>query len=187
MSKTWYHIPMSKLSFETKPYTIESWLIVHVPPEVSKQLPSRGIGMATGTINGHSFTAPLEPDGNWSHWFNIDEELQRLAGIREGDTVSVTFEPAKDWPLPELPKDFVDALKKAPKAQDTWAKVTPKAQWEWVRWIRSTKQAETRTRHVQVAISKLSSGMRRPCCFNSNMCTVMDVSKNGVLLTPIHA
>lgn len=177
---------MGRLTFEAKPYAIDSWLIVHVPAEVSKKLPSRGMGMATGTINGHPFTAPLEPDGNWSHWFNISGKLQKTAAIHEGDTVTVMFEPTKDWPLPELPKDFVTALKKAPKAQDTWSKVTPKAQWEWVRWIRSTKQAETRVRHVEVAISKLSAGMRRPCCFNSNMCTVMAVSKNGVLLQPAH-
>ncbi len=178
---------MSKLTFEAKPYAIDSWLVVRIPADVSKKLPSRGMGMATGTINGQPFTAPLEPDGNWSHWFNVSKELQKSAGIVEGSTISIDFEPAKEWPLPELPKDFAEALKKAPKAQDTWSKVTPKAQWEWVRWIRSTKQVETRKRHVEVAISKLSSGMRRPCCFNSNMCTEMAVSKNGVLLEPNYA
>ena len=58
------------------------------------------------------------------------------------------------------------------------------ARWDWIRWINATAQQETRKRRIEVAFSKLKSGMRRPCCFNRGMCTEPYVSKNGVLLEP---
>ncbi len=177
---------MTKISFSVKIYTIEDWLIVHLPSEASKKLPSRGLVMGNGTLNGQPFTAPLEPDGRGGHWFNINQALRTLANVQDGDNIEVTIQPATDWPRPETPTDLAKALKKAPKAQAVWDNVTPKAQWEWLRWIRSTKQAGTRARRVDVAISKMNSGMRRPCCFNSAMCTETNVAKNGVLLEPIH-
>lgn len=178
---------MSQLSFQAEPYSIDDWLIIHVPNEVSKQLPSRGLVMADVTINDQSFVAPLEPDGSWSHWFNMNKNLRNAANVEPKERVTVTLAPTKDWPKPQTPEDLNGALQKAPKAKTIWDSITPKAQWEWVRWIRATKQAETRARRVDVAISKMNSGMRRPCCFNSNMCTETAVSKNGVLLEPVHA
>lgn len=175
---------MSGLTFEATTYHINNWLIVHLPSQVSKQLPSRGMVMGTGTINGKPFTAPLEPDGQAGHWFKIDQVLQASLSMSAPSHVSVSLAPAINWPRPLLPKDLKLALANAPRAQAVWNTITPKAQWEWLRWIRSTKQAATRTRRITVAISKMNAGMRRPCCFNSAMCTEPQVSKNGVLLAP---
>jgi hypothetical protein len=55
------------------------------------------------------------------------------------------------------------------------------ARWEWVRWIKATKNPQTRQRRVEVGISKLRSGKRRPCCFDLASCTDPDLSKNGIL------
>ena len=178
---------MSELTFKTTIYAIDDWLIVHLPANVSKQLPSRGLAMATGILNGQPFTAPLEPDGQAGHWFNIDKGLRSTTGLTDGDNITVSLHPTTDWPRPQPPVDLVKALQKAPKAQAVWQSVTPKAQWEWLRWIRATKQAATRARRVDVAISKMNGGMRRPCCFNSAMCTIPEVAKNGVLLAPVNA
>jgi hypothetical protein len=56
------------------------------------------------------------------------------------------------------------------------------ARWEWVRWVNETKNPTTRERRVEVSISKLSSGKRRPCCFNLAGCTDPELSKNGKLV-----
>ena len=58
------------------------------------------------------------------------------------------------------------------------------ARGEWVRWINATKNPDTRTRRVEVSISKMQGGKRRPCCFNLSACTDPDLSKNGGLLKP---
>jgi hypothetical protein len=165
---------MSLIKFKTKLLKINSWIIIHLPKEESAKLPSRGIVAVTGTINGHEFKTVLEPDGKGSHWFRTDG--------KENELVTVEIEPTKNWPEPEVPDDFMSALKKSPKEYSLWKTITPNAHWDWIRWIRSTNNSETRKKRIEVSISKLSKGMKRPCCFNRNMCCFPDVSKSGVLL-----
>ena len=175
---------MSAISFKTQPYKIGSWTILHVPESASRQLPSRGIVMVKGSLNGHNFRAALEPDGRGSHWFQIDQPLQKATGAKAGETATLEIEPTKDWTEPEVPADIGKALAGNQKAHETWAKITPMARREWIRWIRSTNVQETRARRIEVACSKLKSGMRRPCCFNTNLCTEPYVSKNWMLVEP---
>ena len=54
---------MSTIHFEAQLYTIGSWTILLLPERASAQLPSRGMTMVSGTINGAPFQALLEPDG----------------------------------------------------------------------------------------------------------------------------
>lgn len=176
---------MSAINFEAKLYRIGSWTILQLPKEASSKLPSRGIAMAKGNLNSIPFQTALEPDGKGSHWFRVDKALSEAAKVDAGDTVTLEIEPTKVWPEPEIPEDIAKALKADPKADNTWTNITPMAHWEWIRWIRATNKSETRQRRIEVACSKLRSGMRRPCCFNSSMCTETSVSKNGVLLEPI--
>jgi hypothetical protein len=70
------------------------------------------------------------------------------------------------------------------KIQELWNEITPMARWEWVRWLNATKNAETRERRVDVSISKMAHGKRRPCCFNLSACTDPDLSRSGRLLEP---
>ncbi|SRR6266542_5660210 len=177
---------MSPVSFhfKTKLYKIGSWTILKLPKDASQKLPSRGQVMIKGTINGFQFQTALEPDGDGSHWFRVDKNLQKSVGAAAGDMVALTVESTKDWPEPDIPVDLQAALVAHPQIQTLWKNITPMARWEWIRWIGSTKQAETRQRRIETAVSKLKAGERRPCCFNRSMCCVPDVSKNGVLLEP---
>jgi uncharacterized protein YndB with AHSA1/START domain len=175
---------MSLIHFETTPVMIGNWTILRLPESASTELPSRGSTLVEGTINGFRSTFVLEPDGKGSHWFKIDSDLSEAAGINAGDTVSMAVEPSKEWPEPEVPADLKQALASDSKANALWVKITPMARWDWIRWIRATNNRETRGRRIEVALSKLRSGDRRPCCFNRNLCTEPEVSKNGVLLEP---
>ena len=155
--------------------------IVRLPDDASAKLPSRGQVAVKGVMNGHVFQAVLEPDGRRGHWLKVDEKLRQAMAASEGDTVAVTVEPAKGWPEPDLPKDFQTALADAPDVSELWKNITPMARWEWVRWINATKNLQTRERRIEVGISKLGSGKRRPCCFDLAACTDPDLSKNGAL------
>jgi uncharacterized protein YdeI (YjbR/CyaY-like superfamily) len=108
--------------------------------------------------------------------------LREVLAVSEGDTVAVEVEPIKGWPEPDIPRDFRTALGDAPGVSELWDDITPMARWEWVRWINATKNPETRKRRVQVGISKLRSGKRRPCCFDLAACTDPDLAKNGRLV-----
>jgi uncharacterized protein YdeI (YjbR/CyaY-like superfamily) len=115
----------------------------------------------------------------------VDDALQHAAGISAGDTAALDIEVTKDWPEPDAPEDLGKALAAAPqKIQDLWNEITPMARWEWVRWVNATNNPDTRSRRVDVSISKMTSGKRRPCCFNLAACTDPDLSKNGRLPEP---
>jgi hypothetical protein len=138
--------------------------------------------MVEGTVNGFHFKAPLEPDGNKGHWLNIERDMLKATKAGVGDTMNLEISVSKEWTEPEVPVDLKNALKNSEKAHKTWKDTTPAAHWDWIRWIRSTKSPETRKKRIEVAASKLEAGMRRPCCFNRNVCTEAGVSNNGVLL-----
>ncbi|HEU4888609.1 MAG TPA: DUF1905 domain-containing protein [Thermoanaerobaculia bacterium] len=93
--------------------------ILQLPEAASKKLPSRGQVAVQGTINGHTFRTVLEPDGNRGHWMNVDERLQRVAGVSADDTASVEVEPIKEWPEPSVPADLGRALSAAPRRSET--------------------------------------------------------------------
>ena len=134
-------------------------------------------------INGRKFQTVLEPDGTFGHWMRVDRKLQQAAAVSAGDTATFEIEPTKDWPEPAVPQDLGTALTAAPhKIQDLWKDITPMARWEWVRWVNATNNADTRKRRVEVSISKMKSGKRRPCCFNLAACTDPYLSNSGRLV-----
>ena len=173
------------ICFDATLTTIDTSTVLRLPETASKHLPSRGQVAVHGTINGVEFQTVLEPDGNRGHWARVDDPLQQAAGIGAGDTATLDIEVTKEWPEPSVPEDLATALAAAPqKIHGLWNEITPMARWEWVRWVNATQNPETRGRRVEVSISKMKSGKRRPCCFDLSACTDPDLSKNGRLLEP---
>ena len=173
---------MSEINFKTRVFTIDPWVILRIPEEVSANFTSRSQVVAKGAVNGVPFETVLEPDGKWSHFFKVSDDLLKAAKIKSGDTVDVSVEQIQDWPEPEIPADLQKALDDNPDVHEFWRTVTPMAQWEWIRWINATKSAETRAHRIVVSLSKMRKGEKRPCCFNRAMCTDPYVSKGGRLL-----
>jgi hypothetical protein len=172
---------MSTIRFEAKPTKIGALTILRLPKSASAKLPSRGMVMVQGKVNDSSFQIPLEPDGRGSHWLKVEKNMHKAA---KAETVTIEIEPIKEWPEPKVPSDLKKALTDAPTAHATWKDITPMARWDWIRWIGSTKNLETRRKRIGVALSKMNAGSRRPCCFNRSSCTDPSVSNNGVLLEP---
>lgn len=170
------------IRFEARVQRSGGSTIVRLPDDASAKLPSRGQVAVNAVVNGHAFQTVLEPDGRRGHWLKVDTKLRQALAVSAGDTVALEVETAKDWPEPDMPEDFRTALDEAPDVFEAWKSITPMARWEWVRWINATKNLQTRERRVEVGISKLRSGKRRPCCFDLASCTDPDLSKNGMLV-----
>jgi Bacteriocin-protection, YdeI or OmpD-Associated/Domain of unknown function (DUF1905) len=178
---------MAKIRFHAKLTAIGSQTILRLPKAASTRLPSRGMSMVEGTFNGHAFQAPLEPDGMGSHWFRVSNIMRKAAKAEVGDSVSVALEPMASWPEPKVPADLAEALASDPQARRLWMDITPLARWDWIRWISSTRNRDTRTIRIEKTFSKLKSGKRAACCFNRSQCTDPSISRNGVLLEPTPA
>ena len=64
-----------------------------------------------------------------------------------------------------VPADFRKALAAAPLVEAVWKSLTPLARWDFIIWINQTKVPQTRERRIEKALSMLTAGKRRPCCF----------------------
>jgi uncharacterized protein YdeI (YjbR/CyaY-like superfamily) len=66
---------------------------------------------------------------------------------------------------PRVPMDLRKVFAAAPKAKAHWSDLTPLARKDFIMWIDSAKQSETRKRRIESIPNRLASGKRRPCCF----------------------
>lgn len=162
--------------------TINNINLIRIPHELSKPLPSRGLVMVNAIINNFEFQTALEPDGIKGHWMLVDDQLLKSIKSKPGDTVKAQLQSTKDWIEPIIPPDLNAALTQNTTIKALWDSISSMARWEWIRWVNSTRNPSTRLKRIDVGISKLLNGSKRPCCFNGSECTVIEVSKNGVLL-----
>ena len=152
---------------ESDPESIRGWTFLILPKNASTKLPSRGIIPIEGMINGFRFQAVLEPDGKQSHWLKVNRKLSESAGANAGDVVALEIAPAAEATESVVPPDLKKALASAaPKTRTVWSDITPNARRDWIHWITSAKQAETRARRIKNACSMLAAGKRRVCCFD---------------------
>lgn len=142
------------------------WTFLILPKEASDTLPRRGRTTVEGSLNGFSFRATLEPDGQLSHWLKVAESLRVAAGAEAGQAVSVEMSALEVEPEPLVPTDFEDALGEAPEAREVWDSTTTIARVDWIHWIESAKQSKTREKRIRDACEMLAEGKKRVCCFD---------------------
>ena len=138
--------------------------LLDVPEWVSEQLPSHVSTKVEGTINGHPFRAALEPGTSGSHWLRVNKAMLKGAGANAGDTVKLAI--LGPDPEPVVPADLRVALTTSHEANTVWDDLTTMGRLDWIRWVESAKQPETRARRVIRTVEQLSSGKRRACCVN---------------------
>jgi hypothetical protein len=143
-----------------------SWAFLVLPKTASAKLPTRGSTTVEGSINGYPFRATLEPDGQRSHWLKVNTKMREGAGADIGDIVTLEIKSAREELEPKIPTDLRKALAIAPTARAVWSDITPIARRDWIHWITSAKQAETRARRINNACEMLAAGKRRVCCFD---------------------
>ena len=142
-----------------------SWTFLNLPREASAKLPSRGMTSVEGTLNGFSFRATLEPDGEGGHWLKVDRKMREAAGAEAGDVVTLEIAPVAEEPEPRVPADLRKQLADAPKARELWSDITPIAQG-LDSLDRLRKASRDSPRRIRNACSMLAAGKRRPCCFD---------------------
>jgi hypothetical protein len=138
------HPKTAKTDFQT---------LLNVPVWVSKQFPRTSRPRSEGTINGHPFRAALEPNTSGSHWLRVNKAMLKGADADAGATVKLAI--LGPEPEPTVPADLRGALLQ--EAKTLWDDLTTMGRRDWVRWIESAKQPETRARRVTRTVEQLSS------------------------------
>src|SRR5690349_16255999 len=142
-----------------------SWTFLTLPKNATAKFPSPGITMVEGTINGFPFRAALDPNGKGSSSLKVNKAIRDAASADFGDMVTVEITRCEGEPEIRMPMDLRKALAAVPRAQAFWAEITPMARRDWILWISSARQPETRSRRIEKACDMLASGKRRVCCF----------------------
>lgn len=65
-----------------------------------------------------------------------------------------------------VPTDLKKSLDQNSKANEKWKDLTPLARRDFVGWVISAKQTETRNRRIERTCEMLVEGKRRPCCYS---------------------
>jgi hypothetical protein len=146
-------------------------VFLRLPIAVSAKLPRRGRTSVHLRLLAFAGVVCLEPDGAGSHWLPISAELWQasgLAGHPLDQPLNVTIDELENEPEPKLPQDLASALKTTPAALATWQATSTLARVDWIHWLDSAKQAKTRTKRIEDALSKLSAGELRVCCFDTS-------------------
>lgn len=65
----------------------------------------------------------------------------------------------------KVPAELRKVLVAKPAVEALWKGLTPIARRDFISWIESAKQEETRARRIESIPSRLLSGKKRPCCY----------------------
>ena len=63
-------------------------------------------------------------------------------------------------PVPTIPTDFAEALRKAPQSLAFFEQIAPTHRKEYIRWIEEAKKPETRQNRIAKAVGMLTEGKK---------------------------
>lgn len=156
---------MASIQFKAKLWASlegKGWTFVTLPKTASAKLGARGRVPIRGTINGFEFRSSAFPDGKGSHTIMVNAAMRAGGEVEPGEIATFVLEPGSDQVTFEIPADLARALKRSATARKHFEAITPKARAEWVAWITSAKQDQTRARRLQQTFERLSAGKKRP-------------------------
>lgn len=143
-----------------------SGLHINLPQAVGTKFPPKGVTTVEGIINSFPFqTATIEVDTKGNHVFKLTKAMHTAVNRDAEEIVTVEITRIADETETRVPAEFRKALEATPRALAVWEDITPIARRDWIFWIISGKKEETRKIRIEKGCSKLSSGMRRVCCF----------------------
>lgn len=141
-----------------RPEGVGTWTFLSIPPEVSQTFNTKGQVKVKGEINGYPFRSTALPMGDGTHYLVVGKDIRDHIHAAQGNSVKVLLEVDTAERHIAIPQELRQALDRQPQAAVAFEKMTYSHQKEWVNWIMSAKQAETRQRRIEKAIPLISQG-----------------------------
>jgi len=137
-----------------------AWAGIRVPFDAEMVLGSKGRISVTGLINSVPYESSIFPMGDGTHFMHINKTQQKQAGVSVGALMTVSMEAAIANNELDVPSDLLDFLRENPQALAEFEKRTHAFKKEYISWIESAKQPETRLRRIKRAVAKIAAGRR---------------------------
>ncbi len=134
--------------------------LLMVPFDVQKVFGTRARVPVRCTINGFTFRSSIFPTGEGTHYMVVNREARAGAGIRAGETVTMTMERDTEPRVITPPPELARALKSNKAARAAWDKLSYTHQKEHARAVEEAKRPETRQRRVERAVAELAAGKK---------------------------
>ncbi len=112
------------------------------------------------TITGYTYRSSIAPMGG-RYLIALSAENRAAAGVKGGDQVDVNLELDKEPRSVAVPDDFVAALEAAPRARETFEKLSYSNKSWHVLQVTGAKTPETRERRIAKSIEALTEGRVR--------------------------
>jgi len=130
------------------------WTYAAIPEVLQDKHSPFGWVKVKGSIDSFEFkNYRLMPMGNGQLFLPIKAEIRKMIGKQEGDWVHVTL--YADNASIEIPQEFLDCIKEAPVAYNTFLSYTHGQQKEFIAWVYSAKTDETKVERIVETLNKL--------------------------------
>ena len=113
------------------------------------------------TVNGYTFRTTTMRYGG-TDFVGFNREVRDQAGIRPGETVTLSIVLDMDERTVAVPADLLAAFRGAPDAAAAFGRLSYTHRKEYVRWVEEAKRAETRRNRVEKTIAMLRAGIKHP-------------------------
>lgn len=136
---------------------------VEFPFDVEAEFGTRGQVKVKATIDGRvEYRGSLATMGHRCHILGLTQQIRKDLGKQPGDVVHIVLRQDTEPRTVEVPSDLQEVLARDSAVQAFFASLSYTSQKEYVRWIESAKQEETRKRRLERAFSLLKERRRHP-------------------------
>ncbi len=110
--------------------------------------------------NAIEYRGSLAKMGMPCHILGITKEIRYQLGKTFGDEIQVELEKDTEERVVTVPEDIRSLMNTQPKARKFFESLSYTDQKEYIRWIESTQNPETRARRIGIFMEKLKANKR---------------------------
>ena len=111
-------------------------------------------------INGHKYRSTVAVMGG-AYMIGVSAEIRAKTGLKAGDAIHVTLTVATKPRDVNIPKDFSDAMAKAPGTRAFFDSLANSLQRYHIDSVNGAKSDETRQRRIEKAVALFAAGKKR--------------------------
>lgn len=131
---------------------------VTVPYDVNTEFGTNGTVRIKGTLNGIPIDRALIPRGDGTHYIIVNTELRRLAGLRAGNKVAISFVRNTDPDQIDIPEELEAGFEIEPGARELFHAHKTGLKRSVVYWISSAKTPATREKRAVEMLRRIVAG-----------------------------